>query len=83
MASYVYILRCRGGTLYTGWTTDVQRRLEQHRAGRGGRYTRSHLPVELVYQEEFAARAEAMRREWEIKRMTRAEKLALIQLNAK
>ncbi|MBR1672261.1 MAG: GIY-YIG nuclease family protein [Fretibacterium sp.] len=86
--AYVYILRCRGGgappespqsgTLYTGWTMDVGRRLAQHQAGRGGRYTRSHLPVELAYQEECATREEAMRRECEIKRMTREEKLALI-----
>ena len=78
-ASYVYILRCRDGTLYTGWTTDVPRRVEQHRSGRGGRYTRSHLPVELVYQEECATRTDAMRREREIKGMTRKNKLALIE----
>ena len=79
MSVCVYILRCRGGALYTGWTVDVARRVAQHRAGRGGRYTRSHLPVELVYQEEFSTRAEAMRREVEIKRMTRGAKLALIE----
>ena len=92
--AYVYILRChsvgnplRGGasgeTLYTGWTVDVARRVAQHQAGKGGRYTRSHLPVELVYQEEWPTQSEAMKRECEIKKMTRAEKLALIELGRK
>lgn len=75
---YVYILRCRDGTLYTGWTLDVARRLARHQAGQGGRYTRSHLPVELIYQEECPTRRDAMRREREIKRMPRQMKLALI-----
>ena len=79
MPSYIYILRCHGGGLYTGWTTDVPRRVEQHQSGKGGRYTRSHLPVEMVYQEEYATQSEAMRRECEIKKMTREAKLALIQ----
>ena len=79
MPSYVYILRCRDGSLYTGWTTDVPRRIAQHRAGLGGRYTRSHLPVELIYQEEHPTQTDARRREWEIKRMTRRTKLALIE----
>ena len=77
--AHVYILRCRGGTLYTGWTTDVSRRVEQHQVGKGGRYTRSHLPVELIYQEEYPTQSEAMRRECEIKKMTRQQKLALIE----
>ena len=78
----VYILRCHGAsgeTLYTGWTVDVARRVAQHQAGKGGRYTRSHLPVELAWQEECPTREAAMRRECEIKKMTRKEKLALIQ----
>ena len=79
MSACVYILRCGDGTLYTGWTVDVERRLAQHRSGRGGRYTRSHLPVELVYREECPTRVGAMRREWEIKRMPRGAKLALIR----
>ncbi len=79
MPAYIYILSCRGGGLYTGWTVDVPRRVEQHQAGKGGRYTRSHLPVELVYQEEYPTQGEAMRRECEIKKMTRAQKLTLIK----
>lgn len=82
-SAYIYILRCRGGGLYTGWTTDVAHRVEQHQSGKGGRYTRSHLPVELVYQEEYATQSEAMRRECEIKKMTRAQKLALIERRQK
>ena len=74
----VYILRCGDGSLYTGWTTDVARRVAEHSAGRGARYTRSHLPVELAYHESCGTRSEAMRREAEIKNMTREEKLSLI-----
>ena len=76
--NYAYILRCADGTLYTGWTNQLQRRLRCHNAGRGGKYTRSRLPVELVYYEGFETKAEAMSREWHIKRMTREEKLEII-----
>jgi putative endonuclease len=74
----VYILTCGDGTLYTGWTNDLDRRLAAHSAGKGGKYTRSHLPVELAYVEEFATKQEAMQREWAVKRLTRQEKLRLI-----
>ncbi len=74
-----YILRCADGTLYTGWTNDLERRLKTHNAGKGGKYTRSRLPVELVYYEQYPTKAEAMSREWHIKRMPRAEKLRLIE----
>lgn len=77
--NYTYILRCRDGSLYTGWTRDLSRRVAAHNAGRGGKYTRSHRPVMLVYAECFATRAEAMRREVQIKRLSRAEKLRLIE----
>jgi putative endonuclease len=73
-----YILSCGDGSLYTGWTNDVEKRLAAHNAGRGGKYTRGRLPVRLVYREAFASRSEAMRRESAIKRLSRAEKLALI-----
>lgn len=79
MAYYVYILRCGDGTLYTGSTNDVQRRLEVHRSGRGAKYTRSRLPVELVYREALPDKSAALRREAAIKRLSRGEKLALIQ----
>ena len=77
--SWVYLLRCADESLYTGWTNDLEKRVKSHAAGRGARYTRSRLPVELVYCECLPTRSEAMRREAQIKRLARAEKLALIQ----
>jgi putative endonuclease len=74
----VYILRCSNGSLYTGWTTDLQRRVADHSAGRGGRYTRSRRPLQLVYAESHPSRSAAMQREAAIKRWPRARKLALI-----
>ena len=76
--NFVYILRCADGTLYTGWTNDLEKRLQTHAAGKGSKYTRSRLPVELVYTERYDAAREARSREWHIKRLTRAQKLALI-----
>ena len=78
MGYLVYILRCGDGTLYTGCTNDLDRRLRAHQAGRGAKYTRSRLPVELVYREAVPARSAALRREAAIKRMDRRAKLALI-----
>ena len=77
MGWFVYILRCGDGSLYTGMTDDVQRRLAVHRAGRGAKYTRGRGPLELVYQEERADRSDALRREAEIKSLSRTQKLAL------
>ncbi len=77
--NYTYILRCGDGTLYTGWTNDLEKRLAAHNAGKGGKYTRSRLPVELIYREEHETKEEAMRREWQIKQLTREQKLALIK----
>ncbi len=77
---YVYIVRCADGTFYTGWTTDVARRVAQHNAGRGARYTRMHRPVVLVYQEAQPDRAAAMRREWSIKKLDREHKERLVEL---
>lgn len=76
---YVYMLRCGDGSLYTGSTTDVQKRLAVHRSGKGAKYTRSRPPVELVYTEAAADRSAAFRREASIKKLTRAEKLKLIE----
>lgn len=75
---YVYILKCADGTYYTGWTTDVGRRLAAHNSGRGAKYTRSRGPSEVVYTEEFDDKGAALRREWEIKQLTRSEKERLI-----
>lgn len=77
--NYTYILRCADGTLYTGWTNNLDRRLAAHNAGTAAKYTRPRRPVTLVYQEAFPTKEEAMRREWQIKHLSRAEKLALIQ----
>ena len=74
----VYILRCGDGTLYTGCTNALPRRLAAHRSGRGAKYTRSRLPVEPVYREEAADKSAALRREAAIKRLDRRKKLALI-----
>ncbi len=76
---YVYILRCRDNSLYTGMTDDLQRRLEAHNAGKGAKYTRGRGPVVMVYYEEFATRAEACSREYRIKRLRRREKLDIIK----
>ena len=75
----VYILRCGDGSLYTGISTDVQRRLAEHRSGKGAKYTRSRGPLELVYQEECSDKSAALKRELEIKALPRAEKLKLIE----
>jgi len=77
--NYVYILRCADDTLYCGWTTDLEARLAAHNSGRGAKYTRSRRPVALLYSEAYADRHDALSREWHIKRMTRQEKLALLQ----
>ena len=76
---YLYILRCGDGTLYTGITTDVHRRLEAHRQGRGAKYTRGRGPLELIYQEECGTHSEALKRELAVKQMPRAEKETLIE----
>lgn len=78
MGWYVYILRCGDGSLYTGITPDVEKRLAQHNAGTGAKYTRGRGPLTLVHTEEFANRAEASRREYAIKQLTKQEKEALI-----
>lgn len=75
---YLYILRCKDDSLYTGITTDVEKRLKAHRAGKGAKYTRGRGPLELVYREECGDHSDALRREVEIKRLPRDEKLKLI-----
>ena len=77
--NWVYMLRCGDGSLYTGWTNDLDRRLAVHQAGKGGKYTRSRLPVELAWCETCETKEQAMSREWHLKRLTRAEKLKLIE----
>ncbi|HHT08418.1 MAG: GIY-YIG nuclease family protein [Christensenellales bacterium] len=75
---YVYILECGDGSLYTGWTNHLEHRVALHAAGKGAKYTRSRLPVKLVYQEVFESATEARKREAQLKQCTRQQKLALI-----
>lgn len=77
--NYVYILRCADDSLYTGWTNNLDRRIKMHANGKGAKYTKARLPVELVYFEEYKDKIEAMKREYAIKQLKRKEKLMLIQ----
>lgn len=79
--NYVYILMCKDNTLYTGWTNCLERRVKVHNEGKGAKYTRGRLPVKLVYFEEFSTKSEALKREFEIKKMSRKEKILLIETN--
>ena len=79
MAAFVYILRCKDGSLYTGGTNDLERRLAMHNSGRGAKYTRGRGPLELVYSEELPDKEAALRRECAIKKLRREQKLALLQ----
>lgn len=76
--NYTYILKCSDGTLYCGWTNDLEKRVKTHNEGKGAKYTRARLPVTLVYYETFETSVEAQKREYQIKQMTRKEKLFLI-----
>lgn len=76
--AWVYMLRCADGSLYTGWTVDVQQRLARHRAGKASRYTASRLPLELAWARQMPDRGAAMREEARVKRLPREEKLALV-----
>ena len=75
---FVYILKCADNTLYTGWTTDIEKRVAQHNAGKGAKYTRARLPVVCVYVKAFDTKQDAMRREYEIKQLSRAQKEELL-----
>ena len=77
MSWYVYMVRCRDNSLYTGYTNDPDRRLAVHNAGKGAKYTKSRLPVQLVYREECPDKSTALKREYAIKRLTKAEKEVL------
>ena len=76
---YTYMVQCRDGSLYTGYTTDVLRRTEEHNKGKGAKYTRSRRPVNLVYYEVHETKTDAMKREYALKQLTRVEKLKLIE----
>ena len=76
--NFTYIVECSDHTLYTGWTNDLEKRIEAHNTGKGAKYTKTRGPVRLVYFEKFATKEEAMSREYHIKRMSRQEKIKLI-----
>jgi len=79
MKHFVYILKCIDKTLYTGYTTDINKRLREHNeTKRGARYTKSRRPVELVYLEEFPDKSSAMKKEWKIKQLSRVEKIKML-----
>ena len=79
MTAYVYMLSCADGSLYTGWTNDLAKRLDNHQAGKGAKYTRGRLPVTLAYYETYETESEARKRECAIKKLTRQQKEKLIQ----
>ncbi|MBR6444680.1 MAG: GIY-YIG nuclease family protein [Firmicutes bacterium] len=81
--NYVYIVECSDGSLYTGWTTDVAKRVEAHNSGKGAKYTRSRRPVKLVHYEEFPTKEKALRREAQIKKLTPAKKRQLFSSSSK
>lgn len=81
--NHVYILRCGDGSLYTGWTNDLEKRLAAHRSGKGAKYTRGRGPVTLVYAEDFPDKSSAMKREAAIKKLSRPQKEALIARQAR
>lgn len=80
---FVYILQCKDLSLYTGYTVDLENRLLMHERGKGAKYTRGRGPFQVVYKEEFTSKGDALRREIEIKKMRRHEKIALISTNKK
>lgn len=75
---YTYIVKCRDGTLYTGWTNDLEKRIRDHNRKKGAKYTRSRTPVELLYYEAFFTKSEAMKREYEIKQLSARDKWRMI-----
>ena len=77
--NYTYIVECADGTLYCGWTNNLKKRIADHNAGKGAKYTKPRLPVKLVYSETFDTKEEAMSREWHIKHLSRAKKQELIR----
>ena len=76
---YLYILRCGDGTLYTGITTDVEKRLEAHRSGKGAKYTRGRSPLELIYREKCGSHSDALKRELTVKKLSREQKEMLLR----
>ncbi|MEJ6400735.1 GIY-YIG nuclease family protein [Nicoliella lavandulae] len=76
---YMYVLECGDGSFYGGFTTDLKRRLEQHQTGRGAKYTRSHLPVKMIYHQSFPSKGDALRAEYAFKHQSRRAKVAFLK----
>ena len=81
--NYTYILKCKDGSLYTGWTNDLEQRVAAHNTGKGAKYTKARRPVELVYFEEFETKEQALKREYAIKQIARKDKLELVRRKEK
>lgn len=79
---FVYVLECSDGSFYTGYSDDPKKRLLEHQLGKGGRYTRSHKPIRIVYQEQLPSKSEALKREFEIKSWSRKKKINLLKLSS-
>jgi putative endonuclease len=79
MGHYVYILRCGDNSLYTGWTNNLENRLKMHKTGHGAKYTKGRGPIDLVYFEVFSSKSEALKREYEVKQLTKEQKEKLIK----
>ncbi len=77
--NYTYIVECADGTYYCGWTNNLEHRIDAHNNGKGAKYTKSRLPVKLIYFEEYETKEQAMKREWQIKQLTRSQKEKLIK----
>lgn len=75
---FVYILKCQDGSFYTGSTNNIEKRFKNHLAGKGGKYTRSHKPIKIIYKESFKNKSNALKREAQIKKLTKKEKIKLI-----
>ena len=76
--NYTYIVRCKDGSLYTGWTNDIEKRIKAHNEGKGAKYTRAHKPVKVAWQMEFDTKSEALKAECKIKNMTHEQKIKLV-----
>ncbi len=79
--NYTYILQCKDDTFYTGWTNNLEKRIKDHNDGKGAKYTKARRPVKLVYYETYETKKQAMKREYEIKQLSRKEKIVLIHKN--
>ena len=77
--NYTYIIKCKDGSFYTGWTVNLENRIKTHNQGKGAKYTKYRIPVRLVYYEEYERKEQAMKREYAIKQLTRSQKIALIE----